>query len=106
MASKSPHTENQSEAQLGPARRIGGAPTATPTVDPNSFARACAVRGVSGADLRRIGGFSKATLANIRAGRPVRPGTLLRLSATLGRFPVLEDLPDLVIVPARGDGRR
>ena len=106
MALKSPHTDDQSKAQLGPARGIGAVPTAAPTVDPDSFARACAVRGVSGADLRRIGGFSKATLANLRAGRPVRPGTLLRLSATLGRFPVLDDLPDLLNVPARGDARR
>lgn len=66
-------------------------------VDPEGLARACAVRGITGADLRRIGGFSKATLANLRAGRPVRPGTLLRLNATLARFPVLDELPDLVI---------
>lgn len=77
--------------------------TCSPRVDPDSFARACAIRGVSGADLRRIGGFSKATLANLRAGRPVRPGTLQRLSATLGRFPVLSDLPDVLIGPARVD---
>lgn len=80
--------------------------TRVPTVDPESFARACAIRGVSGADLRRIGGFSKATLANLRAGRPVRPGTLLRLNATLGRFPVLNDLPELLILPAGSDGHR
>lgn len=70
-------------------------------VDPECFVWACAIRGISGADLRRIGGFSKATLANLRAGRPVRPGTLLRLNATFTRFPILADLPDLLTRPAR-----
>lgn len=68
----------------------------SPGVDPHRLAHACAIRGISGADLRRIGGFSKATLANLRAGRPVRPGTLLRLNATLARFPVLGEIPDLL----------
>lgn len=74
-----------------------------PEIDPDRFAHACAVRGISGADLRKIGGFSKATLANLRAGRPVRPGTLLRLNATLARFPVLGEIPDLLSRPIRKD---
>jgi hypothetical protein len=100
MTLESPDTSDRFRGSHGLAH------TGAPTVDPESFARACAIRGVSGADLRRIGGFSKATLANLRAGRPVRPGTLLRLNATLGRFPVLDDLPELLMVPSASDGRR
>lgn len=68
----------------------------TGSVNPSTFDRMVLERGLSIGDLARHSGFSKATLAKVRAGESVDIKTLIRLAETFKRIPVRPDIGALL----------
>jgi hypothetical protein len=67
-------------------------------IPPDLFARWLARHGLNAASLKRRYGFSKPTLANLAAGRPVSVGTIRRLDAIGRAEPVLAIADELLPV--------
>lgn len=68
----------------------------TGAVERATFDRMVLERGLSIGELARQSGFSKGTLAKIRAGESVDIKTLVRLAETFKRIPVRPDIGALL----------
>ena len=68
----------------------------TGSVDPQVFDRMVLERGLSIGALAKESGFSKGTLAKVRAGEAVDIKTLIRLAETFKRIPVRPDIGALL----------
>ena len=56
----------------------------------------CAARGLSLEELRSAAGISRPTLQAALRGKHVRPRTAFKLARALGRYPVLEEIAQLL----------
>jgi transcriptional regulator with XRE-family HTH domain len=56
----------------------------------------CAARGLSLEELRSAAGISRPTLQAALRGKRVRPRTAFRLALALSRYPVLEEITQLL----------
>jgi hypothetical protein len=54
-----------------------------------AFRHECDARGITRAGLKRVGGFSGATITALRNGREVSAATVARVEAVFQQFPML-----------------
>jgi transcriptional regulator with XRE-family HTH domain len=82
---------------LGTSSRLTVGPAGLVVVmKPGQILTACAARGLSLEQLRAAAGISRPTMQAALRGRRVRPSTALKLAQALARFPVLEEMAELL----------